>query len=182
MQKTIPWILSALLAIATIGIHFQNKAIIEGKDAEIKLLNEKNANLISEANSKLSDAAQKLKDADTRAQQIAAEANNKIQALATEATEKLQAANQPEATVAVAFRKALLGNGNVAMIKNTGPQAAPLTLQFIRASTGQQRSIQVVIDQSRSVDIGEREGWAFLPGDEVQVSQPGHKSRSFRFQ
>jgi hypothetical protein len=66
--------------------------------------------------------------------------------------------------------------------KNTGAQASPFALQFIRASTNQQRSFQVVVDQERSIEIGEREGWAFLSGDEIKVSQPGHKPMTFKFQ
>ena len=180
MQKIIPWILSTILALVAAGIYFQGKTTVEAKDAEIRILTEKNVNLITAANSRLSEAEQKINEVDSRAQQIAAEANRKIQALATEANEKIQVASQPEATVAVSFRKALLGNGNVAMLKNTSPQSTPLTLQFIRASTNQQRTMQIVVDQGRSFEIGEREGWAFLPGDEIQVSQPGHKSMGFK--
>ena len=180
MQKIIPWILSAILALLATSLYFQKNSAIEAKDAEIRSLTEKNSSLIWEANSKLSLAEQKIKEANSRAQQIAAEATNKIEALATEANQKIQNANLPEATIAVAFRKALLGNGNVAMLKNTGSQSSPMTVQIFRASTNQQRTMQIVLDQARTVEVGEREGWAFLPGDEIQVTQPGHKTMSFK--
>lgn len=171
-----------LMALASISIYFQSKMVIDEKDSEILNLTKKNASLISEMESKLSAADRKAKDLEIRNQQISNEANTKIQVLSSEANEKLQLANQPEATVFVTFRKAFFGNGNVARIKNTGAQASPFALQFIRASTNQQRSFQVVVDQERSIEIGEREGWAFLSGDEIKVSQPGHKPMTFKFQ
>ena len=158
MQKIIPWILSAILALLATSFYFQKNSTIEAKDAEIRSLTEKNSSLISEANSKLSLAEQKIKEADSRVQQIAAEAANKMETLATEANQKIQTANLPEATIAVAFRKALLGNGNVAILKNIGSQSSPMTLQIIRASTNQQRNMQIVLDQARTVEVGEREG------------------------
>ena len=180
MQKTIPWILSALLALLAASLYFQKNSITEAKDSEIRVLLEKNATLIAEANSKLSQAEQKVKEADLRARQVTSEANSKIQALATEANEKIHAASLPEATIAISFRKALLGNGSVAMLKNTSSQPTPITVQFLRSSTGQQRTMQVVVDEARSIEIGEREGWAFLPGDEIRVSQPAHKTMNFK--
>ena len=180
MQKTIPWILSALLALLAGSLYFQKNSVTQAKDVEIRVLMEKSANLITEANSKLSQAEQKIKQADLRAQQVTTDTDNKIQALASEANDKIQAASLPEVTIAISFRKALLSNGSVAILKNTSSQPTPMTLQFIRASTGQQRTVQVVIDPTRSIEIGEREGWAFLSGDEIKVSQPAHKTMSVK--
>ena len=176
MTKILPWILAAILAAASVALHFYYKGIVEAKDAEIRSVTDKYNELVVDANTKLKAAGDQIKGANTRAEQIASEANSKIQAFATEANDKLQAANLPEVTVSLSFRKAILGNGSVAMIKNTSPQAASISLAFLRTSTNQQKTIDTVIDSSKTKEIGEREGWAFLQGDTIQVSQPGHKT------
>ena len=137
-------------------LYFQD--VISGKDSEIQALTQKYNSLAADTNAKI------------------AAANTKLQQLAAEANEKLAVANQPEVSVLVSFRKALFGSGDIAVIKNISSQSIPISLTVNRSSTGQQKQLELVFDGGQFKEIGEREGWAFLPGDTIQISQPGHKS------
>jgi hypothetical protein len=108
-------------------------------------------------------------------------AHEKIQQVATDAHRKIQAANQPEPTVLVSFRKSLFGSGSVATIKNSSSQSISVSLVAERPSTNESRPFSTIIDGGMSKEIGEREGWAFLAGDTLNVSQPNHKSVSYSF-
>lgn len=181
MKKFAPWILAVILSTLSVSMYVYYKGIIEGKDAEIKSLTDKNSALVADANAKLKEAGEQIRSANARAQEIASDANSKIQALAADANQKIQAANQPEPTVSISFRKALLGSGNVAVIKNTSSQSISLSLAISRPSTNQQNTLDVVLDPARPKEIGHREGWAFILGDSIVVSQPGHKTVTFSF-
>lgn len=181
MNKLLPWLTSIALAIALATVHVHYKSVIAAKDAELLTANEQNASLVAEANSKLKDAGEKVNAANEKLQQVSSEARARLQALATEANEKLQAANQPEPTVLVSFRKAFLGSGGVATLKNSSPQPISVSLVASRSATNQQRQFDLVIDAAMFKEIGEREGWAFLSGDTLQVAQPSHKVVSFTF-
>jgi hypothetical protein len=101
------------------------------------------------------------------------------QTLAADANERLQAANRPEATVVVAFRKALFTSGSVAAVKNSSARAIAVSVVAIRAGTSQQKQFELTIDGGMAKEIGERDGWAFLNGDTLSVSQSGHKPVTF---
>ena len=81
----------------------------------------------------------------------------------------------------VSFRKAIFGSGSVAMIRNSSSQSISVSLVAERSSTNQRRPFELTIDGGQVKEIGEREGWAFLNGDALKISQPGHKSLSFSF-
>lgn len=167
------------MALVAVSVHFNG--VIATKDAELQAANEKNSSLVAQASSQLRAADDKINAANEKLQQVATEARTRIQALASEANEKLQAANQPEPTVLVSFRKAFLGSGGVATIKNTSSQPIAVSLVAERSSTSQRRPFDLTIDGGLVKEIGEREGWAFLAGDTLKVSQPGHKPLSFAF-
>ena len=157
-MKNLAWVTSAVLALALVAIVLYFQDVIKGKDSEIQALTQKYNSLAADANAKISTA------------------NTKLEQLATEANEKLAVANQPEVSVLVSFRKAFFGSGDIAVIKNISSQSIPVSLTVNRSSTGQRKQLELVFDGGQFKEIGEREGWAFLPGDTIQVSQPGHKS------
>ncbi|MEO8153878.1 MAG: hypothetical protein ABI605_12465 [Rhizobacter sp.] len=99
--------------------------------------------------------------------------------LVDEANKKIEAASQREIQVRVAFRKALFGSGNVASLTNQSGQAIAVTADIERPASSQSRSLSMTIDPGQSKEIGEREGWAFIAGDKMKVSQPGHKALVF---
>jgi hypothetical protein len=84
--------------------------------------------------------------------------------------------------VAIVFRKAFFGNGNVAIIKNASSKSEAISVSASRPSSKQSNSFELVIDAARSKEIGEKEGWAFLQGDVLEVSQAGHKTKQITMQ
>jgi hypothetical protein len=181
MNKFLPWLVSVALAIALVAVTVHYNGVVAAKDAELQALNEKNSSLSTQVSLQLKAADDKINAVNEKLQQVASEARTRIQALAAEANEKLQAANQPEPTVLVSFRKAFFGSGSVAMIKNSSSQSISISLVAERSSTNQRRPFEITIDGGQVKEIGEREGWAFLNGDALKVSQPGHKPLSFSF-
>ena len=128
-------------------------------------------------------AAARMKETSDQAAAKIQETNDqarvRVETLEAEARNKLQAANLPEATVDVTFRKAVMSNGSVALFRNTSQVSTPFAIVAVRPATNQSRKFTPVLDGGRITEIGEREGWAFLPGDVVRVVQPGHKPRDF---
>ncbi len=103
----------------------------------------------------------------------------RLATVTAEADARLRAASLPEATAIVDFRKALLSSGSVAVIRNTSDGSSPFSLQVERPSTSKQQRFETVIDGSGSKEVGEGQGWAFVPGDRITVGQPGHKPLTF---
>ncbi|HEX5125282.1 MAG TPA: hypothetical protein VFW00_00945, partial [Rhodocyclaceae bacterium] len=167
MQNTsnfLPWVLSVLLAVLWGMSWNDSKTTIEKKDAEITTLQQ----LVNEAN-------RKVDVANLQTRQLVTEANSKIHQMAEEANARIQLANQPEIPIRVFFRKAIMSSGNVAGFNNMSGQTIAVTINVNRA-TGQSRSFDLTLDPGITKEIGEREGWAFIPGDTITVAQAGHKS------
>ena len=158
MKIQTSWVVSVLLLVGLIGAVFYFQGVIQDKDAQIQSLTQKYNSLVANSNEKI------------------AAANARLHALADEANSKLAVANLPQVSIAVSFRKALLSSGNVAVIRNIAAQSIPASLAVNRPSTGQQKLFELVFDAGQVKEIGEREGWAFLPGDTILISQPEHKS------
>lgn len=141
----------------------QKNAALEAKIFELQAGQER---LVNDANAKLKS----LND----------DANNKIKQMASEANEKIQAANQPEVELLVSFRKAMISSGMVAVLKNPTGSTEVFIVELERPSTGSSRRFDLTIDSNQIKEIGEREGWAFVQGDKIHVTQPDHKSLTFQ--
>ncbi|MBS1129425.1 MAG: hypothetical protein H6R16_427 [Proteobacteria bacterium] len=173
-MKFVPWVVS-VVCLALLGWVWQDsQAKLAQKDAELVNMKQQYSELVADANVKIAAASSKAK-------QIAEEANNQIKQLADEANDKLQQANQREVPVSVGFRKALMSNGHVAMFTNTSAQSIAVVVEVSRASSGQTRSFDMTLDSGRKRELGEREGWAFVTGDTLTLSQPEHKSLIVKF-
>jgi Glu-tRNA(Gln) amidotransferase subunit E-like FAD-binding protein len=178
-SKYFPWGLSTVLAIILAAVWVNSNQTIAQKDAEIATLQKQNIDLVNESNTKLG----KLKDeANEKLKQLAEDATAKVQQLANEANNKLQAANQPEVEVSVSFRKAMISSGKVATIKNASGQSIAISVNIERGSSGGGRTYELTLDPGQAKEIGEREGWAFIPGDRIAISQAGHKSMTYQAQ
>lgn len=190
MSKVVPWLVAAMFAIAAAVLHFHYQGVIASKDAELTAVQDQLKAMAASSETKLKAVSEQVAAAEQKASEIAAKAAEKVQEIAAaasakveevkaEASTKLQAASLPEATVNVTFRKAIFSSGQVAVIANTSPAAISATFTASRPSTGVSKSIDLTLDPNRPKEIGEREGWAFVAGDRVQVEQPGHKGRTF---
>lgn len=160
-SKFAPWF-ATIITIGVAGFIWQDsRTQLERKDTEIATLKAQLDKVVSEANTKITDA------------------NVRYKVLAEESTQKLQLANQPEVSVRIGFRKALLRSGNVAVITNTSGQAIAINAEIERPSSTLRRSFSLTLDPGQTKEIGEREGWAFIPRDVVTISQPEHKALTF---
>lgn len=156
--KSAPWIISAALAgLLALSWYDTNQKLLQ-KDTEISNLKQRYSQLVIDANKKLADA------------------NTKVTQIAEEANAKIRLANLPEIPVRVSFRKALLGSGNVAAFQNSASETVAVTANIERPSTGQSRIFNLTIDPHLTKEIGELEGWAFISGDTVTLTQGNHKS------
>lgn len=201
MQKIIPWISTVIVTIIFGAVAFYYKNEMAQKDIEIQILKMEATRSLTEAIGKIKAADDRVTKRDARAaEQIAVadaatktvealaatriketsdQATSRMEAVETEARYKLQAANLPEATVEVTFRKALISNGSVARFRNRSQVSTSFTIGVARPATNQNRQFMRVIDGAKITEIGEREGWSFLPGDVIRVLQPEHKPREF---
>ena len=179
MKKSIPWIISIVLAVVLMAVFFHYEDVIKERDIRLDAASAKLSALTAESDAKLREANAKAERAASAVQQLATEARSRIETVTQEASQRLAAANLPEATVAVSTRKAVLSSGNVAILKNTSDESIGIFIVATRPSVNRQRRFEVTLDPQSAKEIGEREGWAFVPGDTVTVEQPGHKSRIF---
>jgi hypothetical protein len=74
--------------------------------------------------------------------------------------------------VEVAFRPAPSGSGLIAVFKNNSPEALPISVALINPLTSRRRESNFTIEANGLQSIGESQGWAFAPGQRVQVTNP----------
>ena len=156
-MKKIPWIVSAVLLVLLL-------LIFKTKSEEITALNAQNYSL-----------SQQVKVANEKYDSLVAQSNKVVE----DANMKISVASLPEVTANLSFRSAMMGSGLVVKITNSSGVSTPFTIEANRPSTGQSKSFEVVLDSGGMSEIGHSEGWPFIDGDTVTVSQPGHKSRVY---
>jgi hypothetical protein len=100
-----------------------------------------------------------------------AKANQEI----AKGNQEIAKASLPEATVDISFRQAMMGSGAVAVISNTSNENIPIAVSITRQSTGQSKKYDFVMNARSTKEVGHMEGWAFVSGDVIAVSQPNHK-------
>lgn len=91
---------------------------------------------------------------------------------------KAQLARKPAMPVQIAFRKALMGAGHVAVISTTIKQDFPAIVEFKSKSLGVTKKFQVNLYQSRPSEIGHSEGATIYPGDQIIVQNEQFESVS----
>lgn len=170
--KIIPWVLSTVLACALGSTWFAMHTQLEQKDAELSDLRGKYRELAVEANRKLEEANKRYND-------TVVDANKRYNATVAEANQKIHAASLPEVGIQVGFRKALLSSGNVAILRNFSGQTIAITVAIERPSSGQNKGYELTLDPNQIKEIGGQEGWAFVSGDTIKISQPAHKDITF---
>lgn len=178
--KFIPWILLVILG-GIFGYTWKSMdSEIEKKTIELADIKGKYDQLVSESNVKLKLAEQEksrlVAEASKEKINLVTQAEQEKSKLIAEANEKLQLASQPEVQIQIGFRKALLNSGNVAVLKSRARESIAITLEVTRPSSGSRRSFELILDSNQVKEIGAREGWAFVAGDMLRVSQSNHKA------
>lgn len=86
---------------------------------------------------------------------------------------------KPDLPIQVTFRHALLSQGLVLTMKNDSAADLAVLAQF--AGTGSRSHVyRIVIGPSQVKEIGAAQGWAFTPGDQVVIANPGYRPISLR--
>jgi hypothetical protein len=103
----------------------------------------------------LVDANQRLNDAAT-------------QLKANEA--RLTEAVKPNLPVVINFRPAILGNGLVAVFRNTSSSQLEVAAAFSSEATGMRRGANLVIPGNGVTEVGYAQGWAFAAGQRIHLT------------
>lgn len=103
----------------------------------------------------------------------------KYDELAKNAKEIIEEANKPEVPVSLASAIPWIDNGLKIILHNSAGSPVEISVEVNRPGTTKTANLHVVINSDSNKEIGETEGWAFIPGDEVTLHQPGHKSIKF---
>lgn len=177
--RAFSWALSVVLAGALGFTWSSMSAQLDQKNNELIELQGKYNQLVSDANKKLQEANQRNMNLVAEANDKLEEASQRNASLTAEANEKIRLAQQPEVEVRVSFRKALLSSGNVAGLKNTSGITIAVIAEVSRPSSGSKRTYEFTLDPNQTAEIGEREGWAFVSGDKIEISQAQHKTLVF---
>lgn len=174
-MKYIPWTITAIAVTSLVGsiVFFQGK--IAEKEAEISKLKTQMLDLVATSDRKIQDIQRQYKTLEA----VANERQQKFNSLAAEADAKIHEANLREVEAKVSFRRALLFSGFVAVIANTSGQVQSFNIEINRPSSGKSKILEAVINPNSTKEIGEREGWAFVPGDSVTIKQADRKALSF---
>lgn len=174
-MKFVPWVLSGVLAVILVVVFVM-------KNNQIDQLQQQFDQLTVQHNSFVAEAKQKEEQILSEARNALSEAGQRQQMIISEASKVIASASQPEVQVSVVTRQAMFGSGLVAMIKNNSGEMAAVSIEAKRPASGQSRTYELVMNSGMLKEIGHAEGWAFVSGDTVTVSQPNHKSKVFNIQ
>jgi hypothetical protein len=78
--------------------------------------------------------------------------------------------------IGVGFRKAILGHGEVAVLRNLSAAGLAVNARIVDAATHQDHNFTIAIDPGRPTEFGYAQGYAFEPGDAVTISHDGYKT------
>ena len=158
--KAAPWLVSLLLAVATGVLFLSGKQKDEALAQQVVQLQ------------KMTDDYNKL----------AKDANDKVKSLVEDANEKIAYASLPVVPVKLTPGKPIFDSGLMLQIRNTSDKTIAITVSIERPSTGKTKVYEFTIDSGLGKNIGQTEGWAFIAGDAVKVTQPEHKPVGLTFQ
>jgi hypothetical protein len=78
--------------------------------------------------------------------------------------------------IGVGFRKAILGHGEIAVLRNLSDTGLAVKARVIDAATHQEHNFTIAVDPGRPTEFGYVQGYAFEPGDAVTLSHDGYKT------
>lgn len=186
VEKMLPWVLLVMSLLGWGGTWLHQSNQIHQQSAEIRIVTAKIEQRESEASRKITELEKKIIELAADANKKLAAANQRYDELSVDASQNIELAAQKleheslsETTVMMAFRKAMVVSGYVAKISNVAGGTIAIGVDIKRPSSGESKFFSVTLDAGRYKEIGGLEGWAFVQGDAVTISQGGHKSKSF---
>lgn len=180
VSKILPWVLLLVVCIVFGFVWQSMNAQLNQNASELAVLKEQQRKVADEAQSTIKQIEQEkvqiLSAANQEKQKLQSEMDQEKAKLQVEAQQALQLANLPEAQVQVSFRKALLSDGSVARFKSSATSSIAISVEVKRPGTGVNKQFDLTLDPNNVKEIGDREGWAFVSGDSILITQPGHKA------
>jgi hypothetical protein len=82
----------------------------------------------------------------------------------------LAEAAKPDLPLMISFRPAILGNGLVAVFRNTSSTQLEVAAAFSSEATGIRRGASMVIPANAVTEIGYAQGWAFAAGQRIRLT------------
>ena len=93
----------------------------------------------------------------------------------TAETMQLLSASRPDLPIKLSFRRAQLSQGEVAVMQNLSNQTLEITLDVQNSATGAHFQRALVINPGQVGQFGPQEGWAFVSGQLVTLSNPAFR-------
>jgi hypothetical protein len=90
--------------------------------------------------------------------------------------ELLREATLKPLPIGVGFRQALLGHGEVAVLRNLSATGLAVKARIVDAATHQEHNFTIDVGPGRPTEFGYAQGYAFEPGDAVTLSLDGYKT------
>ena len=78
--------------------------------------------------------------------------------------------------IGVGFRMAILGHGEVAVLRNLSATGLAVKAHIVDAATHQEHNFTIEVGPGRPTEFGYVQGYAFEPGDAVTLSSDGYKT------
>lgn len=191
-KNATPWVLVLISLLGWGGTWLYQSNQLHQQFAEMQINNAKHEQQQADANRKISELEQKIGALATEANQKLAAANQKYEELSVDANQQIEHVNKqielasqkieheslPEVAATITFRKAVIANGFVAKITNTDSSTIAISAEIERPTTGQRKTFSATLDANKYKEIGGLEGWAFIQGDVITITQGGHKSKT----
>jgi hypothetical protein len=90
--------------------------------------------------------------------------------------ELLREATLKTLPIGVGFRKAILGHGEIAVLRNLSATGLAVKARIVDAATHQEHNFTIDVGPGRPTEFGYVQGYAFEPGDAVTLSHDGYKT------
>lgn len=84
-------------------------------------------------------------------------------------------ARKPDLPIRVTYRNAFTGPGLVAVFHNDSNQMVEVVASFSSAGVNATQSWRLVLSPNSRQDFGYREGWAFVPGQHIRLTNTAYR-------
>lgn len=78
--------------------------------------------------------------------------------------------------IGVGFRQAILGHGEIAVLRNLSATGLAVRAHIVDAATHREHDFTIEVDPGRPTEFGYVQGYAFESGDAVTLSHDGYKT------
>lgn len=148
-------ILVAALALGLAGLAVYTFQQHQSLSAEIAKSAQLGQELEAARNSLAAEVAEKTR--------LTSELNVAQGRLTTELSRK------PSLPIRLTYRKSMVGEGLVAIFRNTSAQHLSVLATFVNPQIGVTRSFRLELPPDQDVSFGHLEGWRFNPGDDITI-------------